>query len=146
MELDASDAPRDDERNDRDNQAKRHIKQAVPIDEGADKSISRAQAHTRQKERNVHFAKHQVSRMSRVGNELKVWPPVIQEDGHDQRTAGKTKPQWDGRTQNRDRQEAQQNAQYDAQKNRNVLGWSSFCTWLPKRSARRSIERCGPTQ
>ena len=68
LELDASDDTRDDERNDRDNQTQRHVKQAVAIDEGADKSIARAQADARQKERNAHFAKHQVGRMSRVGS------------------------------------------------------------------------------
>ena len=122
LELDASDDPRDDERNDRDNQTQRHVKQAVAIEEGADKSNARAQADARQEERNAHFAKHQVGRMSRVGNELKLRPPVTQEDGHDQWTAGKTKPQWNGHTRNRDGQKAQQDAQYDAQKNRNDVG------------------------
>ena len=60
--------------------------------------------------------------MSCVGYKLKVRSPIPQKDGHNQRTAGKTKPQWNGHARNRDGQKAQQDAQYDTQKNRNDVG------------------------
>ena len=111
LELPPGDRSHDEDRNDGDDESRKHIEQSVTLDNGMNESCTGFDAYTGEEERESHLTKHHVGRGRGVGDELDTVSEAADEDSDDQRSAGETKLQryrhtgdgdWDATEENTD--------------------------------------------